>query len=77
MTEFWNEYDEDQNGYLDKNEFKRFLNDTILNEDLIQGKSQEEMDAEYENQFKHFDKDNNGSITKDEMHDFILKLFGM
>ena len=49
MTEFWNEYDEDQNGYLDKKEFKRFLNDTILNEDLIQGKSQEEMDAEYEN----------------------------
>lgn len=36
-----------------------------------------EIDAEYENQFQNFDKDKNGKITKDEMHDFILKLFGM
>ena len=62
---------------MDKNEFKIFLNDTILNEELVEGKSQEELDDEYESQFQRFDKDGNGSITKDEMQDFILKIFAM
>ena len=51
MNEFWNEYDTDGNGILDKNEFKIFLNDTILNEELVEGKSQEELDGEYESHF--------------------------
>ena len=33
MNDFWDEYDTDGNGSLDKDEFKQFLQDTYMEDD--------------------------------------------
>jgi Ca2+-binding EF-hand superfamily protein len=76
MSEFWNEYDKDNNGILDKVEFKKFLNDTILNEKYSQGKfTAAQMSAKYEELFTQFDTNKDGQISLDEMQGFVKHLF--
>jgi len=78
MNEFWNEYDDDGNGELDKTEFKFFLKDCYQQEEdddeIIFAKK---IDEKFDEMFDEFDKDKNGVITKDEMFEFLTGMFGM
>ena len=34
-------------------------------------------DAEFEKWFREFDEDNNGTISQDEMKNFIMRIWGL
>jgi len=79
MNGFWNEYDTDRNGTLEKAEFRRFLEDTYAEDEEKDGEQngKDIIDTKFDNLFSDFDKDNNGKITREEMFDFLKQLFGL
>ena len=76
MNGFWDQYDTDGNGSLDKEEFSSFLRDTYLSGDNNSAR-REQMEAKFDSLFTEFDKDKNGVITKSEMFEFIADMFGV
>ena len=61
------------NGFLDKDETKSFMRDTMtqMGEDL------EQLEPEFDACFKEFDIDGDGVITKEEFVDFMRKITGI
>lgn len=72
MEDIWDDYDSDKNGHLDRAEFKTYLNDTL---DDVAGGSKLE-DDEFNKIYDEFDVDQNGTISKDEMFEVVLHIFG-
>ena len=70
VDEIWIKYDEDGNGFLDKQETKQFVKDTLC--DMSDGG--EFNDADFDECFTEFDKDGNGTIERDEMVFFIKRV---
>ena len=70
VDDFWGDYDTDRNGTLDKQEAKKFIQQTL-------GEMGEDVDfneADFEACFQEFDRDGNGVIDKDEIVQFIKKV---
>lgn len=70
----WDQYDEDGSGDLDKDETRRFVEETLNN---LGGEDQVLTDEEFERRFELFDKDGSGSIEKDEFVEFIRGFLGL
>ena len=69
----WDKYDTDLNGSLDKEETKRFVQDTISD---VADTTQVFNDRDFDQCFAEFDVDGSGTIEKDEMADFIKQVAG-
>ena len=73
VEDIWDQYDKDGNGYLDKNEAKLLVLDSLK----LMGESTQIDQKEFDEVFKMFDKDGNGTIDKGEMASFIRKVAGL
>jgi len=73
VDDIWKEYDADNSGTLDKDETKKFVQQT-LSEMSDSGTFNDE---EFNQCFEEFDKDGNGTIEKDEMAQFIKRVAGL
>ena len=72
VEEIWSKYDKDDNGHLDKDEVRQFVNDLLSdNKHLREAEGSVYNDAEFEECFSSFDKDGSGTIDRDEMAKFI------
>ena len=72
VEEIWSKYDKDDNGHLDKDEVRQFVNDLLSdNKHLREADGSAYNDAEFEECFSSFDKDGSGTIDKEEMTKFI------
>ena len=69
----WNEYDADQNGYLDKGEAQPFLDEVAGVIDAQRAKNYNKL--QFDEMFDSFDEDQNGFLSKAEMAIFIKKTF--
>ena len=67
MDQYWQKFDGDNNGQLDKQE-ARSLMGAVFSE---LNSSVPISNADFEAAFKSFDRDGSGGITKEEMADFI------
>ncbi len=72
IDQIWYTYDTDQSGALDKQETKKFVQDTLGN----LGSGDEFSDDAFDEVFATFDKDNSGTVEKAEMVVFIKQLLG-
>ena len=72
IDQIWDTYDVDKSGALDKDETKKFVQDTLGN----LGSGDEFSNEAFDEVFSTFDKDNSGTIEKDEMVVFIKQLLG-
>ena len=73
VEDIWQEYDKDNSGSLDKEETKKFVQNTLSE----MNDSGEFSESDFDACFKEFDKDNSGTIEKDEMAIFIKKVAGL
>ena len=73
VDDIWLEYDKDGSGALDKEETKKFVDNTLS--EMPDGG--EVMESDFEVCFKEFDKDGSGTIEKEEMAAFIKKVAGL
>ena len=73
VDEIWVKYDDDNSGALDKEETKKFVQDTLA--DMADGAGFS--DEDFENCFAEFDKDGSGTIEKNEMVQFIKTVAGL
>ena len=73
VDKIWSKYDDDNNGYLDKHETKRFVQETLA--DMANGEGFK--DDDFDECFREFDKDGNGIIERNEMVQFIKKVAGL
>lgn len=71
IDEIWQEYDKDYNGYLDKEECKRFILSTV---DEMKGTPMPDGDLDFDNCFSEIDTNNSGHISKDEMINLFKKV---
>ena len=69
VEEIWNQFDADGSGYLDKEEARKFVSQT-LDTTGNGGFS----DAEFDECFSQFDNNNDGQISKSEMVTFIRQV---
>lgn len=69
MDEIWENYDADNNGYLDRDETFKLACETMLAMD-----SPEVLKAQFEELFNKLDVDQSGRIVKLEMAHFIKGL---
>jgi len=72
IDQIWETYDVDKSGALDKEETKKFVQDTLGN----LGSGDEFSDEAFDEVFSTFDKDNSGTVEKNEMVVFIKQLLG-
>ena len=72
IDQIWQTYDVDNNGALDKEETKKFVQDTLGN----LGTGEEFSDEAFAEVFATFDKDGSGTVEKNEMVTFIKQLLG-
>ena len=72
IDQIWDTYDVDKSGALDKEETKKFVQDTLGN----LGSGDEFSDEAFDEVFSTFDKDNSGTVEKNEMVVFIKQLLG-
>ena len=72
IDQIWDTYDVDKSGALDKEETKKFVQDTLGN----LGSGDEFSDEAFNEVFATFDKDNSGTVEKGEMVTFIKQLLG-
>ena len=73
VDDIWDKYDKDMSGFLDKEETKAFVKDTMQE----MSDNGEWKDEEFEKCFAEFDKDGSGTIEKAEMTLFIKKVAGL
>lgn len=84
MSEYWDRFDINSDGKLDKLEFRAFILE--IYSDVLKEKNggvpvdsamlEAKINSEFEQIFNDFDTDKNGFITKDEMYYFVLELLG-
>ena len=72
IDQIWDTYDVDKSGALDKEETKKFVQDTLGN----LGSGDEFSQEAFDEVFATFDKDNSGTVEKPEMVTFIKQLLG-
>jgi len=72
IDQIWETYDVDKSGELDKEETKKFVQDTLGN----LGSGDEFSNEAFDEVFSTFDKDNSGTVEKSEMVVFIKQLLG-
>ena len=72
IDQIWETYDVDNSGALDKEETKKFVQDTLGNI----GSGEEFSQEAFDELFATFDKDNSGTIDKPEIVIFIKHLLG-
>ena len=73
IDESWLKYDKRRNGYLDKKETRQLLEASF-------GYLENSLDIQnddFENIFAGFDRDGSGTISKEEMADFIKRVAGL
>merc|ERR1712021_73326 len=63
IDQIWETYDVDKSGELDKEETKKFVQDTLGN----LGSGDEFSSEAFDEVFSTFDKDNSGTVEKSEM----------
>ncbi len=73
IDDIWRTYDKDQSGYLDKNETRQFVRNTLVE----MGDKGQFSESNFDECFNEFDKDGSGTITRDEMKFFIKKVAGL
>ena len=73
VDDIWAEYDKDGSGALDKEETKKFVDNTLSEMDGGADVGENDFDV----CFREFDKDGSGTIEKDEMAAFIKKVAGL
>ncbi len=73
IDDIWKKYDKDNSSFLDKGEARIFVRETLFE----MGENGEFSEQDFEACFREFDKNGNGSICKDEMKVFILKVAGL
>ena len=67
VQQIWTEYDDDASGFLDKDECKNFIMDTVKE----MGDGEQFTDEDFEACFAQVDTDGSGTIDQDEMLSFI------
>ena len=72
VNQIWVEYDDDENGWLDKEEMRAFVQDMLVECGLITNYT----DNDFERVFTQFDTDGDGKISKPEMLAFIKRVSG-
>ena len=72
VDQIWNTYDVDKNGYLDKEETKKFVQETLG----YLGSGEKFYQEAFDEVFAEFDKDKSGTVEKSEMLDFYRQLYG-
>ena len=77
VDDIWNTYDQDNSGALDREETRRFMENTL--KEMSEGGAGSEAisDEDFDATFKEFDKDGSGTIEKAEMAAFIKKVSGI
>ena len=73
VDDIWREYDQDNSGYLDIEETRRFVFDVLREMSDDFAFSQED----FERCFREFDADKSGTIEKEEMCMFIKRVAGL
>ena len=73
VAEIWSQYDKDNSNTLDKTETKAFVQATMA--EMSENDTFSEED--FEGCFKEFDTDGNGTISREEMANFIKKVAGL
>ena len=63
--------DKDKSEYFDRTMTKAFLDQTLAEMGIV------ELSEDFEICFKEFEKDGNGTISKDAMKIFIMKVAGL
>ena len=71
VDEIWKEYDRDQNGYLDKEECKKFILSCV---EEMKGVPAPAGDLDFDECFASIDIDANGNISKGEMINLFKKV---
>jgi Ca2+-binding EF-hand superfamily protein len=77
MNSFWDTYDINKDGALDREEFKNFLADSFKGQNIKEEQKKKLIDTKFDKMFSKFDKDGNGVISRDEMLEFVLGLMGL
>ena len=75
VEDIWAEYDKDNSGALDKEETKKFVDNTLS--EMQDNDDNGVNDTDFDVCFKEFDKDGSGTIEKEEMAAFIKKVAGL
>ena len=68
VQEIWTEYDKDNSGALDKAETRKFMEKTLSEMNNDGGAIS---DDDFDQVFKEFDKNGDGTISREEMAAFI------
>ncbi len=72
VDEIWSKYDTDNNGRLDKSEMRAFVEATMTQA----GVNKTITDEDFKKIFEQVDKDESGTIEKDEMAILVKRLAG-
>ena len=70
----WNKYDADGSGQLDRAEATMFVMDSLTQMNSDKSEQYEFREADFEVFFRELDKDNSGTIEKEEMFVFIQRV---
>ena len=78
----WTLYDSQDLGYLDREQSKLFVEDALLGRDFHHSSDGSDgiddlSDQEYNSIFSKIDTDGNGTLSKDEMVEFLKLLTGL
>ena len=73
INSYWDKYDTDKSGFLEKEEFKNFLSE-MYDSQLIKNLTEEVIDQII---IKYEGENGDKMISKDEMRKYILGLYGI
>ena len=74
VQEIWDQYDTDKSNALDKTETRKFMEATLSE---MTGVSGNISDEDFQQVFGEFDKNGDGTISREEMGAFIKKVAGL
>ena len=79
LDEIWRNYNDDDNDILDKEEMERFIYITLIENGVRKYDDIEDLrkDDNFQRCFDEFDDDGSGTISKDELKDFIKQVSGL
>ena len=74
VQEIWDQYDTDKSNALDKAETRKFMEATLGEMTGVNGNISDE---DFQQVFGEFDKNGDGTISREEMGAFIKKVAGL